>query len=230
METTKNMKNSAEKPVLVFATHNPNKAREVQQMLGDAYVIKTLTDIGCHEAIPETAETLEGNARIKAMHVVEHYGLDCFADDTGLEVEALNGRRSAHCAVCWGRCRCNAKHGQTVGGTRRYRAPWSAIPNVDLPGARRVEERVEGMQRAHRAGAERGRWIWLRPGVHSGRGEPHVCRDESRRKKRHQPPRNCRPKYGGDLVSKPMIPDAFGLESCCIFVLAKPSMHELLGI
>ena len=92
METTKNMKNSTEKPVLVFATHNPNKAREVQQMLGDAYVIKTLTDIGCHEAIPETAETLEGNARIKAMHVVEHYGLDCFADDTGLEVEALNGK------------------------------------------------------------------------------------------------------------------------------------------
>ena len=78
--------------MLVFATHNPNKAREVQQMLGDAYVIKTLTDIGCHEAIPETAETLEGNARIKAMHVVEHYGLDCFADDTGLEVEALNGK------------------------------------------------------------------------------------------------------------------------------------------
>ena len=92
METTKNMKNFTEKPVLVFATHNPNKAREVQQMLGDAYVIKTLTDIGCHEAIPETAETLEGNARIKAMHVVEHYGLDCFADDTGLEVEALNGK------------------------------------------------------------------------------------------------------------------------------------------
>ena len=92
METTKNMKNSAEKPVLVFATHNPNKAREVQQMLGAAYEVKTLTDIGCHEAIPETAETLEGNARIKAMHVVEHYGLDCFADDTGLEVDALNGR------------------------------------------------------------------------------------------------------------------------------------------
>ena len=92
METTKTMKNSAEKLLLVFATHNPNKAREVQQMLGDAYEVKTLTDIGCHEAIPETAETLEGNAHIKAMHVVENYGLDCFADDTGLEVDALNGR------------------------------------------------------------------------------------------------------------------------------------------
>lgn len=86
------MKNPAEKPVLVFATHNLNKAREVQQMLGDAFIIKTLTDIGCHEAIPETADTFEGNARIKAMHVVEHYGMDCFADDTGLEVDALNGK------------------------------------------------------------------------------------------------------------------------------------------
>ena len=92
METTSNMKNSEEKPVLVFATHNPNKAKEVQQMLGDAYVIKTLIDIGCYEAIPETSETLEGNAQIKAMHVVEKYGLDCFADDTGLEVKHLDGK------------------------------------------------------------------------------------------------------------------------------------------
>ena len=84
--------NKNAKPVLVFATHNANKAREVQQMLGAAYEVKTLADIGCHEEIPETADTLEGNARIKAMHVVEHYGLDCFADDTGLEVAALEGR------------------------------------------------------------------------------------------------------------------------------------------
>ncbi|HBP44656.1 MAG TPA: non-canonical purine NTP pyrophosphatase, RdgB/HAM1 family [Flavobacteriales bacterium] len=86
------MKNLREKPVLVFATHNLNKAEEVQQMLGEAYFIKTLVDIGCHEAIPETSDTLEGNARLKAMHVVKHYGVDCFADDTGLEVQFLNGR------------------------------------------------------------------------------------------------------------------------------------------
>jgi len=78
--------------VLVFATHNQNKAREVQEMLGQAYEIRTLSDIGCHEEIPETAETLEGNAKMKARFVVENYGLDCFADDTGLEVEALGGR------------------------------------------------------------------------------------------------------------------------------------------
>ena len=79
------------KPILVFATHNPNKVREIQEMIGDAYTIQSLTDIGCHEDIVEDAPTLEGNARIKALHVVKHYHLDCFADDTGLEVHALGG-------------------------------------------------------------------------------------------------------------------------------------------
>ena len=78
-------------PVLVFATHNPNKVRELQEMLGHKYRIQSLTDIGCHEDIVEDAQTLEGNAKIKARHVVQHYGLDCFADDTGLEVDALGG-------------------------------------------------------------------------------------------------------------------------------------------
>ena len=77
--------------MLVFATHNPHKVQEIQEMLADRYEIKSLTDIGCHEEIIEDADTLEGNARIKAHHVVTNYGLDCFADDTGLEVEALDG-------------------------------------------------------------------------------------------------------------------------------------------
>jgi len=92
------MKSLEKKRVVVFATHNVNKAREVQQMLGQSFEVKTLTDIGCHEEIPETATTLEGNARIKAQHVVENYGLDCFADDTGLEVQALDGRPGVHTA------------------------------------------------------------------------------------------------------------------------------------
>ena len=89
------------KPTLVFATHNPNKVREIQELLGDRYTIQSLADIGCHEEIVEDAPTLEGNARIKAQHVVAHYGLNCFADDTGLEVRALNnepGVRSARYA------------------------------------------------------------------------------------------------------------------------------------
>ena len=82
---------SKELPILVFATHNANKALEVQKMLGDAYRIQTLSDIGCHEEIAETAPDLKGNALIKAKHVSDAYGLDCFADDTGLEVDALDG-------------------------------------------------------------------------------------------------------------------------------------------
>ena len=80
-----------ELPVLVFATHNANKAREVQDMLSGTYRIQTLSDIGCHEEIPETAADLKGNAFLKAQHVHQEYGLDCFADDTGLEVDALAG-------------------------------------------------------------------------------------------------------------------------------------------
>ena len=86
------------RPVLVFATHNPNKVRELQEMLGDRYQIQSLTDIGCHEEIVEDAPTLEGNAQIKARHVVEQYGLDCFADDTGLEVDALDGAPGVYSA------------------------------------------------------------------------------------------------------------------------------------
>jgi len=76
---------------LVFATNNPNKVKEVGRLLGSAFEVKSLADIGCHEDIPETSDTLEGNASIKAKFVWDNYGLDCFADDTGLEVEALDG-------------------------------------------------------------------------------------------------------------------------------------------
>ena len=71
---------------LVFATNNAHKLEEIRAILGDKINILSLNDIDCHADIPETADTLEGNARLK-----QHYGMDCFADDTGLEVEALNG-------------------------------------------------------------------------------------------------------------------------------------------
>lgn len=76
---------------LIFATNNPNKLKEVQKMLGQRYEVLGLSDIGCLEDIPETADTLEGNATIKAKYVFDNYGYNCFADDTGLEIEALNG-------------------------------------------------------------------------------------------------------------------------------------------
>ncbi len=83
---------------LVFATNNAHKLEEVSQMLGDRYEIVGLQQIGCNKAIPETAYTLEGNALIKAPYVEEKYGFDCFADDTGLEVEALGNEPGVYSA------------------------------------------------------------------------------------------------------------------------------------
>ena len=76
---------------IVFATNNTHKLTEIREILGSAFEIVSLKDIGCDADIPETGQTLEDNAHLKALYVYEHYGLDCFADDTGLEVEALNG-------------------------------------------------------------------------------------------------------------------------------------------
>ena len=83
---------------LVFATNNAHKLQELRQMLGDRYEILGLADIGCLEDIPETADTIDGNAQMKARYVKEHYGYDCFSDDTGLEIDALNGEPGVHSA------------------------------------------------------------------------------------------------------------------------------------
>lgn len=83
---------------LVFASHNQNKLNEVKVLLPTYIELVSLTDIGCVNEIPETAETLEGNAQIKANYVTEHYGLPCFADDTGLLVDALNGAPGVYSA------------------------------------------------------------------------------------------------------------------------------------
>lgn len=79
------------KKKLIVATNNAHKLEEIAAILGDEMELLSLKDINCHAEIPETADTLEGNARQKAMYIYENYGMDCFADDTGLEVEALNG-------------------------------------------------------------------------------------------------------------------------------------------
>ena len=83
---------------IVFVTNNPNKLREIRELMPQGLQVLSLSDIGCHADIPETAETLEGNALIKAHYVYDNYGLDCFADDTGLEVEALGGAPGVHTA------------------------------------------------------------------------------------------------------------------------------------
>ena len=76
---------------IVFATNNEHKLSEIRQILGNDFEILSLADIGCHDDIPETADTLEGNALQKAQYIFDHYHLSCFADDTGLEVDALGG-------------------------------------------------------------------------------------------------------------------------------------------
>lgn len=75
---------------LVFATNNQHKLDEVRKVVTGDFEIVSLSEIDCHDDIPETADTLEGNALQKARYIKEHFGYDCFADDTGLEVEALN--------------------------------------------------------------------------------------------------------------------------------------------
>ncbi len=86
------------KKQLIFATNNTHKLKEVAAMLGEQIELFSLRDIGCETDIPETGKNLEENALIKAQYVSQHFHLDCFADDTGLEVEALNGEPGVYSA------------------------------------------------------------------------------------------------------------------------------------
>ena len=83
---------------LVFATNNQHKLKELQAILGEEFHLLSLQDIGCNEEIPEEQETLEGNASQKSQYIHEKYGYNCFADDTGLEIEALNGEPGVYSA------------------------------------------------------------------------------------------------------------------------------------
>lgn len=86
------------KQTIVFATNNQHKLEEVSQILGEKVTICSLKDIGCEVDIPETADTLEGNALLKARYIRENYGMITFADDTGLEIEALNNQPGVYSA------------------------------------------------------------------------------------------------------------------------------------
>ncbi len=76
---------------LIFATNNAHKLQEIRAILSDKFIVRSLREIGCHDDIPETGDTLAANAEQKARYVAERFACDCFADDTGLEVECLNG-------------------------------------------------------------------------------------------------------------------------------------------
>ncbi len=83
---------------LVFATNNQHKLQEIQHLLGDSIELLCLNDINCTDDIPENQETLEGNAAEKSFYIFDKYGVNCFADDTGLEIEALNGEPGVYSA------------------------------------------------------------------------------------------------------------------------------------
>lgn len=83
---------------IVFATNNAHKLEELRQIMGERFEVLSLADINCHEDIPEDKSTIEGNARQKAEYIREHYGYDCFSDDTGLEIDALGGEPGVHSA------------------------------------------------------------------------------------------------------------------------------------
>lgn len=91
---------------LVFATNNQHKLKELQAILGDEFHLLSLNDIACDEEIPEEQETLEGNASQKSFFIYNKYGYNCFADDTGLEIEALNGEPGVYSARYAGEEKC----------------------------------------------------------------------------------------------------------------------------
>lgn len=83
---------------IVFATNNEHKLQELREIVGHKFNILSLAQIGCHDDIPETASTIEGNSEMKARYVKQHYGYDCFSDDTGLEIDALGGEPGVYSA------------------------------------------------------------------------------------------------------------------------------------
>lgn len=86
------------KKILVFATNNAHKLEEVQAIIGEKFILKSMADVGCNDDIPETGGTFEENASIKSRHIYQALKIDCFADDSGLEVEALNGEPGVYSA------------------------------------------------------------------------------------------------------------------------------------
>lgn len=145
---------------IVFATNNKHKLEEIKDILGKDFEIVSLAEIGCHEDIPETGLTLEENARQKSTYIVEHYNHDCFADDTGLEVDALNGEPGVHSARYAegtdhdseaNMCKLLSKMANVKDRTARFRTVISLIINgVE----HQFEGRVEGRIATEKHGTE----------------------------------------------------------------------------
>ncbi|WP_423127162.1 non-canonical purine NTP diphosphatase [Gaoshiqia sp. Z1-71] len=131
---------------LVFATNNQHKLREIRHILGDEIELLGLTDIGCTEDIPETSPTLEENASQKAFYIYNKYGYNCFADDTGLEIEALNGEPGVYSARYAGEDKNAEANMEKVlhllNGTKNRKARFRTVISVVINGK---ETRMDGI-------------------------------------------------------------------------------------
>lgn len=143
---------------LVFATGNKHKIREVYELLGSEFKLKSLKDIGCPEELPESSPTIEGNALQKARYVNEVFGLDCFAEDTGLEVEALGGEPGVHSARYAGENKNPDANIELLleklTGVANRKAQFRTVVALILNGKEfTFEGKVEGVIRQERSGA-----------------------------------------------------------------------------
>ncbi len=131
---------------LIFSSNNKHKIREIQQLLGNTYQIVSLESIGCFEEMPETQDTIEGNASQKSFYVFNKYGVNCFSDDTGLEVEALNNQPGVYSARYAGNQKNNADNIQKVlnemKGLTNRNARFKTIISLVIDG---VEKQFEGI-------------------------------------------------------------------------------------
>lgn len=142
---------------ILFATANKNKAEEISLLLKRTYSLLTLEDIDLKEDIPETSDTIEGNAMQKADYITEHFGLDCFADDTGLEIEALNGEPGVRSARYAGKERNDSHNIELVlnklNGHKNRKARFKTVIALNKNGKQHLFEGiVNGVIRLKRVG------------------------------------------------------------------------------
>lgn len=142
---------------LVFATNNKHKLEELQAILGNDFQLLSLKDIGCNEEIPEEQPTLEGNARQKAQYVFEKYNYSCFADDTGLEIEGLNGEPGVYSARYAGEAKDAGANMDKVlakmGKIKNRNARFRTVISLFLDGEeKQFEGIVEGQIRTEKRG------------------------------------------------------------------------------
>lgn len=175
---------------LVFASNNAHKIAEIQAMLPSPIELVGLQDIGCFEDIPETASTLEGNAKLKADYVTENYGLPCFADDTGLEVEALNGAPGVYSARYAGEQKNALDNMQklltALEGKSNRKAQFKTVIALNINGK---SHQFTGIVKGEISKEKRNPRIWLRPNFCPRRLYWQLCRNESIRKSPTQSPR-----------------------------------------